>query len=136
MAVATVSDLTGLPLFADLDEAELGELAHWFEVKEVGEGVRLVGEGASGYSFFVLTGGSAAVTKGGVEVAALASGDFFGEFALLGSGRRRATVTTTSPARVLVIFGTEFRRLQQAHPEISTKIEAAMQTRAAELERA
>ena len=136
MAAATVSDLTGLPLFADLEEPELAELAHWFEVKEVGEGVRLVGEGASGYSFFVLADGSAAVTAGGAEVATLGSGDFFGEFALLGSGRRQASVTTTSPVRVLVMFGTEFRRLQQAHPEISSQLEAAMQKRAAELERA
>jgi CRP-like cAMP-binding protein len=136
MPTATADDLSGLPLFAELDEAELRELAHWFEVKDVGEGVRLVGEGASGYSFFVLVDGDAQVTAGGSDVAALHGGDFFGEFALLGSGRRQATVTTTTPARVLVMFGTEFRRLQQGHPQIAAKIEAAMQKRAAELERA
>ena len=136
MGAATVDDLADLPLFAELEEPDLRELAPWFEVKDVGEGVRLVGEGASGYSFFVIVDGSALVTAGGAEVATLGSGDFFGEFALLGSGRRQASVTTTAPTRVLVMFGTEFRRLQQAHPEIAGQIEAAMQKRAAELERA
>ena len=37
---------------------------------------------------------------------------------MLGSGRRSASVTTTSPARLLVMFGTEVRRLQEAQPEI------------------
>jgi len=136
MSAATVDDLKGLPLFAELDETELHELGPWFEVKQVSDGVRLVGEGASGYTFFVIVDGSALVTAGGAEVATLGSGDFFGEFALLGSGRRQATVTTTAPTRVVVMFGTEFRRLEQAHPSIAAKIEAAMQKRAAELERA
>ena len=65
------------------------------------------------------------------EVAQLGPGDFFGEMALLGDGRRRATVTTSSPARALVLFGTEFRRLEQDHPHIAEQIETAMRDRAA-----
>jgi CRP-like cAMP-binding protein len=56
--------------------------------------VRLTGEGASGYSFFVLCEGTATVTIDGNEVRALEPGDFFGELAILGDGRRTATVTT------------------------------------------
>ena len=50
--------------------------------------------------------------------------------AILGDGRRSATVTTTSPSRLLTLFGTEFRRLQQTHPEIAQRIEATMRERA------
>jgi len=32
----------------------LDELAPWFDVQIAGEGVRLIGEGSSGYSFFIL----------------------------------------------------------------------------------
>lgn len=135
MAAATAADLDGLPLFAGLDADELRELALRFEVKDVSAGVRLVGEGATGYSFFVLVDGSVSVTAGGAEVAALGRGDFFGELALLGSGRRQATVTTTTPGRVLVMFGTEFRALEQEHPAVAAEIEAAMERRAAELRR-
>jgi voltage-gated potassium channel len=59
----------------------------------------------------------------------LGPGDFFGEIAILGDGRRTATVTTTSPSQLLVMFGTEFRRLEHAHPEIAGRIEEAMRQR-------
>jgi CRP-like cAMP-binding protein len=134
MPTASPADLAAIPLFAALSESELAELAGWFEAKDVSPGVRLVGEGATGYSFFVVSSGEAAVTAGGEQIASLGAGDFFGEMALLGPGRRKATVTTASPARVLVLFGTDFRRLQASHPDITDKIEAAMGKRLAELE--
>ena len=133
MPGATTSDLAAVPIFGSLSEVDLEELAGWFEVKDVSAGVRLVGEGATGYSFFVLSEGEVAVTAGGSDVASLGPGDFFGEMALLGSGRRQATVTTTSPARVLVLFGEEFRRLQAAHPGIAAQLEAAMEKRLEQL---
>jgi hypothetical protein len=46
--------------------------------------------------------------------------------ALLGDGVRTATVTTDSPSQLLVLFGTEFRRLQQEHPEIAARIESGL----------
>jgi CRP-like cAMP-binding protein len=130
---AAPSDLASIPLFESLSESELAEIAVWFEVKDVGPGVRLAGEGATGYSFFVVGDGEVAVTAGGKDVASLGPGDFFGEMALLGPGRRKATVTTTTPARVLVLFGDDFARLRASHPAITAQIEAAVQTRLEEL---
>jgi len=128
---ATPEELSDIPLFSSLSDAELQELANWFDVQTAGEGVRLIGEGAAGYSFFVLTEGSASVTTQGADLAALGPGDSFGEIAILGNGRRTATVTTTSPARLLVLFGTEFRQLQQRQPGIAARIEQAMRKRVA-----
>jgi voltage-gated potassium channel len=125
----TAADLAAIPLFASLPDAELDELAPWFDTQDASPGVRLTGEGAAGYSFFVMAEGSAVVTSDGTEIAGLGPGDFFGEIAIIGNGRRTATVTTTTPARVLVMFGTEFRRLQQAQPEIAARIGAAMADR-------
>jgi CRP-like cAMP-binding protein len=62
-------------------------------------------------------------------LASLGPGDFFGEMALLGAGRRTATVTTNTATRVLVLFGDDFRRLQASHPDIAARIEAAMHAR-------
>jgi CRP-like cAMP-binding protein len=120
----TASRLAGVPLFASLEEQELAETACRFEERTVGEGVDLVGEGAADYCFFVIEDGNAIVTSNGAELRMLGPGDYFGEVGILGEGRRSATVTTTSPARVLVLFGTEFRRLQQEHPEIAARLEA------------
>jgi CRP/FNR family transcriptional regulator, cyclic AMP receptor protein len=126
MPAATADDLAGIPLFDTLEPDELTAVAPWFELEEVGPGMKLIGEGTAGYSFFVLRDGTATVSIDGVEVRTLGEGDFFGELALLGDGRRTATVTTVSPSRVLVLFGTEFRQLQQEHPEIAARIESGL----------
>jgi CRP-like cAMP-binding protein len=122
-------ELAAIPLFSSLSESDLRELVNWFDVQTISEGVRLTGEGAAGYSFFVLAHGSATVTSEGATLASLGPGDFFGEIAILGDGRRSATVTTTSPTKLFVMFGTEFRRLQDAQPEIAGRIEQAMRER-------
>jgi voltage-gated potassium channel len=129
--MAAVEDIARVSLFSTLDDEQLTEVANWFHVQHAGEGMRLVGEGAHGYTFFILTEGAAVVTLEGANLATLGPGDFFGEIAILGDGRRTATVTSTEPVRVLVMFGTEFRRLEAAHPEIAARINEAMQARVA-----
>jgi voltage-gated potassium channel len=127
--VASADDLAGIALFETLEPDERVAIASWFELQDVSPGVTLTGEGASGYSFFVIGDGTASVTVDDAEVNTLGPGDFFGELAILGDGRRTATVTTTSPARLLVLFGTEFRRLQQEHPELARRIESGVRAR-------
>lgn len=129
--MASSADLSGIPLFAGLDGDERAELARWFEERTVGAGVRLCGEGTVGYSFFVLVDGSADVLSGNEMLGQLGPGDYFGEVAILGEGRRTATVTTTSPSRLLTMFGTEFRQLQSARPAIAASIVETMQARVA-----
>ncbi len=131
--MASVDALAAVPLFSSLDEEQLVNVAKWFHLQNAHEGVRLVGEGAPGYTFFVLIEGTAAVTSGDQTLAELTAGDFFGEVAILGDGRRTATVTSTTPVRLLVLFGTEFRQLEAAHPEIASRIAEAMQARAGQV---
>jgi len=126
---AAPSDLAPLPFFGSLSDSELAEVAAWFEVREVVAGVRLVGEGATGYSFFVICDGEVVVTAHGDAIARLGAGEFFGELALLGTGRRTAAVATTTPSRLLVLFGSDFTRLRARFPAIAAELEAAMQRR-------
>jgi CRP-like cAMP-binding protein len=126
MPVASAEDLVGIPAFDTLEPEERAAIAPWFELQEVSPGVKLTGEGAAGYSFFVLRDGTAIVSIDGLEVRTVGPGDFFGELALLGDGRRTATVTTASSSQVLVLFGTEFRRLQQEYPELAVRIESGI----------
>jgi CRP-like cAMP-binding protein len=125
----TVADLERIPLFASLSESELEELTESFEVKSTVAETQLIGEGTGGYSFFALGEGEARVTVNENEIATLNPGDCFGEMALLGSGRRTASVTTTTPSTVFVMFGTEFRRLEQSHPEVVAQLKALMRER-------
>jgi voltage-gated potassium channel len=129
VAGTEASDLTSLPLFGSLSGPERAEVAAWFEMREVEAGVKLVGEGATGHSFFVIRKGEVVVTEHGEQVTTLHAGDFFGEVALLGEGRRTATVTTTRPSRVLVLFGNDFARLRTRFPAVAAELEAAMQRR-------
>ena len=125
----TAADLERIPLFASLSESELEELSEWFEVKSIGAEAQLIDERTGGYSFFALADGCARVTANDTEIATLSSGDCFGEMALLGSGRRTASVTTTTPTTVYVMFGDEFRRLEQSHPEVVARIKELMRER-------
>jgi CRP-like cAMP-binding protein len=130
MPAATPDDLAGIALFDSVEADTRAAIASWFELKEVSPGVRLTGEGAAGYSFFILRDGTATVSIDGHEVRTLEAGDYFGELAILGDGRRTATVTTASPSTVLVLFGTEFRQLQQEHPEVAAQIESQLRAAA------
>jgi CRP-like cAMP-binding protein len=129
--VPGADELAAIPLFDSLSRSDLDELATWFKEQTASEGVRLCGEGAAGYSFFVITEGSATVSVDGTTLRELGAGDFFGEIAMLDGGRRSATVTTTSPSKLLVLFGTDFRRLQAVHPDVAARLEEAMQQRLA-----
>ncbi len=118
MADASTWDFAGIALLDDLEPEELAKIAPW-------PGVNLTGEGTSGYSFFILSDGTARVTVDGVEVNTLGPGHFFGELALLGDGVRTATVTTTSPSRLLVLFGTEFGSSSRS-TRLASRIEAGV----------
>lgn len=69
------------------------------------------------------------MTVAGEVVRSLGPGDFFGEIAMVDGGRRTATVTASSEAKVLVLFGSEFRRLQEEQPEAAASIEAVTRER-------
>ena len=132
--MATADDLARVPLFAGLSDDQRGILAEWFEVSDASAGTALVSEGATGYSFYVLLDGAAEVIVGDETVATYGPGEFFGEMAILGGGRRNATVTVTAASRVLSMFGTDFRMLQEVQPEVAAQLEETMRQRAAELD--
>ncbi len=125
----TAAELERISLFASLSDSEREELAESFEVRSKVAGTELIDERTGGYSFFALADGEARVSVNGIEIAALGPGDCFGEMALLGDGRRTASITTTTPTTVYVMFGTEFRRLQQTHPAVVGRIQAMMRER-------
>ena len=86
----------------------------------------LTREGKPGREFFVLVEGTVEVTRDGKKLADLRAGDWFGEIALLTYKPRTATVTATSPVRVLVVTDREFRRVVETMPRIALKVLASV----------
>jgi CRP-like cAMP-binding protein len=124
-------DLANVPLFSSLSADELRSVASLLEHRAEPAGAALVGEGAPGYSLFVLQGGEASVTSNGEHIAKLRPGDFFGEIALLGRSEHTATVTAITPVELLVMHGSEFRIFERDWPEASALMKKTMVERLA-----
>ncbi len=133
MPSATPADLEPVPLFGSLADSDRAAIAPWFEVREVSPGERLVGEGATGERFFVISEGEVSVTGLGHKIASLGPGEFFGEIALLGYGQHIATVKAFSHVRVLVLARDDFDRLRANYPDVAAEIGAVMQLRLEQL---
>jgi CRP/FNR family transcriptional regulator, cyclic AMP receptor protein len=121
--------LEGIVFFSGLSKPELKRLAQWTDEISVGEGERLATEGEFAHEFFVIEEGSAEVTHDGETIAELGPGDFFGEIGLLETERRTANVVATSPMRVIVMFGREFKAMEREMPTVADRIRAAIRAR-------
>ena len=111
-----------VPLFAGCSRKDLHKIAAIADELDIREGKVLTWQGGPGREFFVLLDGSVDVVRDDTRVNTLAAGDFFGEMALISQKPRSATITTTSPVRVLVVTETNFRRLLRENPSISMKV--------------
>lgn len=118
--------LKRVPLFAGCSKTELRELALVADELDLKDGRTLVREGHPGREFFVLIEGSVRVSRGGRKLSELGPGDWFGEIALLTNTPRTATVTATSPIRVLVVTDRSFRRVVETMPTIALKVLATL----------
>jgi CRP-like cAMP-binding protein len=127
---ALIDRLRALPLFAALSEDELRRLGGWVQVEEYDSGDRLPHEGAAGYAFFVIDEGNAHAAHGDTVIGRLGPGDFFGEAAIIGDGRRNADVVADGPLWVYAMFGTHFLQLQEQMPQVAVRIESAVRDRA------
>ncbi len=108
--------LTASSLFASLTDEQLRAVASLMDIVRRPAGTTLVGEGAPGFSVFVLLDGTAEATAEDLPLSILRAGDYFGEIALLKEARRTATVTATSPVTLAVMYGSDFRVFERDFP--------------------
>jgi Cyclic nucleotide-binding domain len=73
------------------------------EKRTLGEGQTLVREGEHGRELYLILDGVLSVEQGGEPVAEVGPGAILGEKALLGDGKRTATLVATTNARIAVI---------------------------------
>lgn len=118
--------LKGVPLFSGCSKAELQRIAALADELDLADGATLIREGERGREFIVVVEGSVRVTRDGKTVRDLGAGDFIGEIALVSDVPRTATVTASSPVRLLVVTDRAFRGLIEQMPSIATKVLQAL----------
>jgi CRP-like cAMP-binding protein len=107
----SATDLRRFPEFAQLPRRARAMVGSLTTLVSFPEGRVICREGELGREAFVLVSGTAAVSRDGAPVAVLGAGEVVGEGALLGDGRRNATVTATSDVTALVMSIREFNTL-------------------------
>jgi len=122
VAGAPVEVLQRVPLFADLDQPQLQQVAELFKERRFPQGETVMKEGLGGATFFVIVAGEATVTAGGTELARLKAGDYFGEIALIDEGARTATVTAATELECYGLTLWEFGPLVRENGEIGWKL--------------
>ena len=119
---AKIDLLKNVPLFAGCSKTELQRIASLADELDLGDGATLIREGERGREFIVIAEGTVKVTRNGKQLRDLGAGDFIGEIALVADVPRTATVTATSPVRLLVVTDREFRGLLEQMPSIAKKV--------------
>jgi len=114
--------LKQVPLFSDLEDRELQEIASAMRQRTFSAGQEIAVEGESGVGFFVIEDGEAKVSVHGDEVRTLGPGDYFGEVALITQGPRTATVTADTDLRTYGMTFWEFRPLIEETPSLAWKM--------------
>ena len=122
-------DVAAIPLFAGLSKDDQQVVAQYSDQVDVPAGAKLAQEGRLAYEFFAIQDGTAQVTRDGAPIAELGPGDFFGEIGLLGGEQRVATVTATSPMRLVVLTGAQLRAIESRMAPLGERIRAAMAER-------
>jgi CRP-like cAMP-binding protein len=130
---APIESLRNVPLFVELDERELEQLARQMHERRFPEGADVTSEGAGGAGFFVIAEGNADVAVGGEHRASIGPGDFFGEIALIDTGVRSASITASSDLLCYGLTAWEFRPFVEENPKVAW---ALLQTLAGRLREA
>ena len=126
MAGAPTDLLERVPLFSDLENRELEQVAGSMKQRTFSAGDTVAQEGEQGVGFFVIESGIATVSVGGEERRTLKPGDYFGEVALISGGDRTATITADSELTCWGLTSWAFRPIVEENASIAWKLLQAM----------
>lgn len=121
------SALRGIPLFADLEQAELEALAQLGRVRTISRGNVIFYEEDPGTSCYVLLAGKVKIVVNADDgrehiLGMLQAGDFFGEMSLIDGQPRSASAVCVEDVTVVMIQRDEFLKLLRANSELTLKL--------------
>src|SRR5438874_12425621 len=110
--------IAGMAIFADLARPQLIGVASRFEEAFFAKDQRVLRQGLTCASFYVILDGEADVIADGQKRATLARGDFFGEVSVLLGEPPIADVVATRPLRCIVLGGPAVEGFLVDHPRV------------------
>ena len=114
--------LREVSFFEGFTDEELDRVAELVDEVEAERGAELTDQGRPGLECYIIQEGTANVFFGGEHIATLGPGSMLGEMALIDHRPRSATVTATSPMRLLAFDAQRFRRLLDEMPEALIRV--------------
>lgn len=118
-----LSKVPPIPLFSQLDRQAFIALFQRLEVKSVPRGQRLITEGQTTRTMYIVAQGEVRVFRESgeqsTELARLGDGSFFGEIALLSSSPRMASVETTESTILFEMTRDDVAEIVKLHPSVS-----------------
>jgi CRP-like cAMP-binding protein len=114
--------LEGLSFFSGCTDRQLRDIARLAEERVLVAGTELCREGEFGNDVFVIVEGNADVKISGRSVETTRVGEIIGELAMLGTGRRAATVRALEEMRVLVLDPEEIDSVLAADPSSAQRL--------------
>ncbi len=126
--------LSRVPLFSDLDEAELDRVAQVAVQRSFPKGTRVFHEGDPGDSCYIVRSGEMRVTREhsdgrAITLANLTTGDIFGELAMFDGQARSASVEAIQDAELLALPASDVKALIRDHSELGVKLVVALTRR-------
>ena len=121
-AKAVAERLAQLALFADLRWPELEAVAHTFDEEVFAEGQRVLRQGLTGGSFYIVLDGEASVLVNGSELTRFGRGEFFGEISALTGDLPSADVRAETLLRCLAIPAPQLDAFLLAHPTVMLRM--------------
>lgn len=110
--------LKQIPVFSTLDKKGLSALAALLVERKTRAQEALFKKGDSGESMYILAEGEVRVHDGNHVIARLKAGEVFGEYALLDTEKRSASVTTETVSRILILDRKALMPFLSQYPEI------------------
>lgn len=127
-AVIAPDDLRAIPMFHDADGILLKRIAERLVSEERGLGETILTEGEAGDKFYIIARGKVEILTTGpqgesLRLAVGATGDYFGEIALLRGIPRIATAQTMTPCLFLTLTRTDFEAILDQSPQLRADFE-------------
>jgi len=130
--------LRRIKILADLNDAQLAQLAEYLEVQQVKQWTVVFNQGDASDAMYLLMSGElrARSMAGGKEtiLSTFGPGDFFGDMALFDHGPRSADVIANVDSTLLRLSAASFNRLTHEMPALATPfLQATARTLAARI---